>query len=196
MKKFIVYSDDVRIFSNEKDLVKYLSTQRTKKVLSGGKFVSKLDLIEIETCEIEILEESIASKYLESYVDSQKRETKLNSVLGDTLSQNFEKFKTMFSELAKDDTNKNKFLSQLEVTPVEKKSLSKLISSWSGYLFFVDYSVEWYRAILNLHSFRKINDSYTREIFYSNGYTSRYQNVKVSEEQKRNFDEAKKTINI
>jgi hypothetical protein len=195
MKKFIVYSDVVKIFNEEKDLVKYLATQKSKRTWSGGKIVSKLDLIEIETCEIEVLEESIASKYLESYVEKQKRETKLNSIFGDTLSQNFEKFKTMFLELAKDDMNKRKFLTQLEITPVEKKSISKLISGWVSYLFLLNDSVEWFKILIALHNFRKINDSYVTEVFYSNG-SSRYQNIKISESTKENFYKAKSLNNF
>jgi hypothetical protein len=107
-------------------------------------------------------------------------------VLGDELSQKLEKFKSIYLEFAKEDILKKRFLSQLETTPVEKKSLSKLISGWVGYLFSVNDSVDWFRAILDIHNFRKIEDYYTQEVFYSNG-TSRYQNVKVNDITKQNF---------
>jgi hypothetical protein len=111
-------------------------------------------------------------------------------VLGDEFATKIEKFKKLFLEFAKDDILKKRFLDQLETTPLEKKSLSKLISGWVGYLFSVNDSVEWFRTILDIHNFRKIEDSYIREIFYSNG-TSRYLNVKTNESAKENFLKAK-----
>lgn len=190
MKKFIVYSDVVKIFSEEKDLIKYLAGEKSKKINFGGKFVSKLENIHIETVELEVLESNIASNYLESYIETSNRNLKLNTVLGDEFATKIEKFKKLFLEFAKDDILKKRFLDQLETTPLEKKSLSKLISGWVGYLFSVNDSVEWFRTILDIHNFRKIEDSYIREIFYSNG-TSSYQNVKTNESAKENFLKAK-----
>jgi hypothetical protein len=190
MKKFIVYSDVVKIFSEEKDLIKYLAGEKSKQINLGGKFVSKLENIQIETVEIEVLESNIASNYLESYIETSNRNLKLNTVLGDEFATKIEKFKKLFLEFAKDDILKKRFLDQLETTPLEKKSLSKLISGWVGYLFSVNDSVEWFRTILDIHNFRKIEDSYIREIFYSNG-TSRYLNVKTNESAKENFLKAK-----
>jgi hypothetical protein len=186
MKKFIVHSDRFKIFSEEKDLIKYLASEKSKKMWINGKYDYKLNHIKIETVEIEVLEETVASTYLDSYIESTNRQTKVNSVLGDELSQKLEKFKSIYLEFAKEDILKKRFLSQLETTPVEKKSLSKLISGWVGYLFSVNDSVDWFRAILDIHNFRKIEDYYTQEVFYSNG-TSRYQNVKVNDITKQNF---------
>jgi hypothetical protein len=186
MKKFIVHSDRFKIFSEEKDLIKYLASEKSKKMWINGKYDYKLNHIKIETVEIEVLEETVASTYLDSYTESTNRQTKVNSVLGDELSQKLEKFKSIYLEFAKEDILKKRFLSQLETTPVEKKSLSKLISGWVGYLFSVNDSVDWFRAILDIHNFRKIEDYYTQEVFYSNG-TSRYQNVKVNDITKQNF---------
>jgi hypothetical protein len=192
MKMFIVYSDTVKLFYDEESLVKYLGSEKSKQVNLNGKFDSKLDHIKIETVEVEVLEESIASSYLDSYIESTNRQTKVNSVLGDDLSQKLEKFKIMFLEFSTEDVLKARFITQLETTPIEKKSLSKLISGWVGYLFFVNDSVEWFKVILDIHNFRKIEDSYTREIFFSNG-TSRFHNVKVTEQSKTNFQIAKKS---
>lgn len=190
MKMYIVYNDTTKLFYDEQALIKYLGTEKSKRIYYGGKYISKLDRIKIETVEVEVLEKNTASAYLDSYIESTNRQTKVNSVLGDELSQKLEKFKSMFVEFAKDDVLKTKFINQLEITPVEKKSLSKLFSGWTGYLFSVNDSVEWFRLILDIHNYRKIEDSYAREIFYSNG-TSRYQNVKVTDEAKQNFNLAK-----
>ena len=195
MKVFIVHSDTTKLFYDEQSLIKYLGSEKSKKILIGSvsapnKYASKLDHIKIETVELEVLEETVASTYLKSYIESTNRQTKVNSVLGDDLSQKLEKFKSMFLEFAKEDVLKTKFISQLETTPIEKKSLSKLISGWVGYLFSVNESVEWFKSILDIHNFRKIEDFYVREMFYSNG-TSRYQNVKVTDEAKQNFKLAK-----
>jgi hypothetical protein len=191
MKKFIVHSDTVKIFSEEKDMIKYLASEKSKKMWINGKYDYKLNHIKIETVEIEVLEETVASTYLDSYIESTNRQIKLNSVLGDELSQKLEKFKSLYLEFAKDDILKKRFLSQLETTPTEKKSLSKLISGWVGYLFSINESVDWFKSILDIHNFRKIEDFYTREMFYSNG-TSRYQSVKVNDLAKQNFHIAKK----
>lgn len=190
MKMYIVHSDTTKLFYDEPALIKYLGTEKSKRIYYGGKYIPKLDWVKIETVEVEILEESVASSYLESYIESTNRQTKVDSILGDELSQKLEKFKSMYLEFAKDSVLKNRFLNQLDTTPVEKKPLSKLFSGWVGYLFSVNDSVEWFRAILDIHNFRKIQDSYVREIFYSNG-SSRYQNVKVNDLAKENFYKAK-----
>jgi hypothetical protein len=182
MKKFIVHGETIKIFTEEKDLIKYLGNEKSK-----GK---KLEYIRIEVVEIKVDEEVDALNYLNLYVEKTNIQTKINSVLGDETSQRLERFKKMFIDLAKDDVLKKRFLSQLEAVPVEKKSLAKLFSGWVGYLFSVNESVEWFRAILDIHNFRKIEDFYVREIFYSNG-TSRYANVKVNESAKENFQIAK-----
>lgn len=191
MKVFIVHSDTIKLFYDEKSLIRYLGLEKTKQIYMGGKYVSKLNHIKIETVELDVLEETVASTYLDSYIESTNRQTKVNSVLGDELSQKLEKFKSLYLEFAKDDILKKRFLSQLETTPIEKKFLSKLISGWVGYLFSINDSVDWFKSILDIHNFRKIEDFYTREIFYSNG-TSRYQSVKVNDLAKQNFHIAKK----
>lgn len=191
MKVFIVHSDTIKLFYDEKSLIRYLGLEKTKQIYMGSKYVSKLNHIKIETVELDVLEETVASTYLDSYIESTNRQTKVNSVLGDELSQKLEKFKSLYLEFAKDDILKKRFLSQLETTPIEKKFLSKLISGWVGYLFSINDSVDWFKSILDIHNFRKIEDFYTREIFYSNG-TSRYQSVKVNDLAKQNFHIAKK----
>lgn len=190
MKMYIVHSDTTKLFYDEQALIKYLGTEKSKRIYYNGKYIPKLDWVKIETVEVEVLDESVASTYLESYIESTNRQTKVDSILGDELSQKLEKFKSMYLEFSKDSVLKNRFLNQLETTHVEKKSLSKLFSSWTGYLFSINDSVEWFRSILDIHNYRKIEDSYVREIFYSNG-TSRYQNVKVNDLAKENFYKAK-----
>ena len=119
MKMYIVHTDTKKLFYDEQSLIKYLGTEKSKRIYYGGKYISKLDWVKIETVEVEILEESVASSYLESYIESTNRQTKVNSILGDDLSQKLEKFKSMFEEFAKDDVLRKRFLNQLETTPVE-----------------------------------------------------------------------------
>lgn len=188
MKMYIVNSDI--LFYDEKSLIKYLSVEKSKQINLGGKFYPKLDHVKIKTVEVQVLEEDIASDYLESHIEKTNRETRLNSILGDEFCQKVENFKSLFLKFSKDDNNKVKFLSQIESIPVDKKSYSKLFSMWTGYLFSVNESVDWYKSILDIHNYRKMEDSYVREIFYSNG-TSRYQNVKVNDIAKENFNKAK-----
>jgi len=190
MRKFIVHNDTIRIFNTEKELVKYLAVEKSKRIYIREKLVSKLEGIIIQTVEMDVLGESLASNYFEAYVENANKEIELKSGLGDETSRKLEKFKSMFLEFAKDDMNKKKFLAQLETTPAGKKYLSKLLSSWVGYLFSVSDQVEWFKSILDIHNFRKIEDYYVREVFYSDG-TSRYSRIKVNDSNKENFEKAK-----
>ena len=190
MKKFIAYGDSTKIFSDEKDLIKYLIKEKSKKIYINGKIISKSERIKVDIVNIDILDTTIGSKYLESHIENNKRQAKINSTLGDDTYEKLDKFKSMFLEFAKEDLNKTKFLESLETVPIEKKELSKFISKCDNYLFFVDNSVEWFRSILDIHNFRKIENSYVRELFDSIG-VSRYVNMVISDSTKENFERAK-----
>lgn len=177
-------------FYSQDHLLKFLSNEKLKKVWSGPNLVPALNTIEIQTVEVEFLEKFKADEFFESYVESSNRELKLEAVLGDEFSQKVDKFKTMFEQLAEDNILKTKFKAKLDTVAINKKSISKLIVSNVGYLFAANYSVEWYRAILDLHNFKKIDDFYQRELVSKSGYIT-YGNVKVNDEAKANFQIAK-----
>lgn len=182
MKMYIVHSDKIKVFTDKQALIKYLGKEKSKTINRIGKTpYPKLDDVKIS--EVEIIEETTASQYLETALSLQTPPE------GD-LANKLEALKSMFIKFAKEDPQKQKFLNQLETTPIEKKSLSKLITKWTGYLLSVNESIPWYKAILDIHNFKKIENSYVREIFYSDG-SSRYQNVKVNDTAKELFNLAK-----
>jgi hypothetical protein len=171
-----------KYFEDEKSLLQFLNNESLK-----GENISNFS---VKVVECTAKEELDGLKYIQSFKDKSNRAIKLNAVLGDEFSSKVEKFKTMFSELAKDDSSKIKFKSKLDIVSTDKKALSRLFTTNVGYLFSVDTSVDWYKTILDIHNFKKIEDFYVREVFYSNG-TSRYQNVKVPDLAKENFNKAK-----
>lgn len=182
MKKFILYGESIKIFDDEQSLVKFLGSEKSRS--------KDISYYKVTVAEVEVISESAAPSYLNSYIESTDRQSKVDAVLGDEFSQKIEKFKSMFNNLAKDDIEKSKFMVKLETIPLDKKSYSKLFTSNVGYLFSVSDSVEWYKTILSIHGFRKMEDSYTREIFFSNGM-SQFRSVRVSESSKTNFALAK-----
>lgn len=111
----------------------------------------------------------------------------------DNFKQKASIFKQMFVQLAEEGMAKKNFLDKLEDTPIDKKAYSKLIVYFAGYLFSVSDSVEWYKTILSIHGFKKMNDSYTTEVFFSNGQ-SQLRSVRVSESSKVNFALAKQSM--
>lgn len=178
MKRFILNGESIKIFDDEQSLVKFLGSEKSRS--------KDISYYKITVAEVEVLSESDAKSYLKSYIESTDRQSKVDAVLGDDFSQKVEKFKSMFNDLAKDDPEKSKFMVKLGTTPLDKKSYSKLFTSNAGYLFSVSDSVEWYKVILSIHGFRKMEDSYTREVFFSNGM-SQLRSMKVSESSKSNF---------
>lgn len=176
MKQVYIIGD--KLFSNDVELINFLSTLESKK-----HDISKID---IEKVELNIIESVDGDSFLKSYISRNSRDLKLSAVMGDEFSANVEKFKSMFSELAVDNVLKERFSSKLKTTGLNKKSFSKLLTDNVGYLFSVITTVEWYSIILSIHNFRKIEDFYYRELVSSNG-VPRLANVKVNEEAKSNF---------
>lgn len=171
-----------KYFEDEKSLIQFLNNESIK-----GENISNFS---VKVVECVCNEESNGLQYIQSFTDKSNRDIKLNAILGDDFSIKVEKFKTMFSELAKDDVLKTGFKSELDLIGSNKEAISRLFRGYVGYLFSISTSVDWYNTILDIHNFRKIEDSYIREIIYSNGTTG-WSNVKVTEEAKINFNIAK-----
>jgi len=177
-----MYIIDNRVFFTKESLIKFLGNEMSK-----SEDISNYNIIEVEYNETS---KTDGKTLMSQYITQKDREMKLNSVMGDDLSTNFSRFKEMFLELAEDNQLKNKFSSKLETTPVVKSKISKLLTDNVGYLLSVNTSVEWYKTILSLHNFRKIEDFYHREaIFSGRVMTGR---IKVTDEAKTNFNLAKK----
>jgi hypothetical protein len=177
-----MYIIDNRAFFTKEALIKFLGNEMSKR-----EDISQYNIIEVEYNETS---ETDGKTLMAQYITETDRELKINSVMGDDLATNFSKFKSMFLEVAENNQLKTKFIAKLESTPVTKDKISKLLKDNVGYLFAVNTSVEWYKTILSLHNFRKIEDSYHREaIIRGNLVTGR---VRVNEEAKTNFNLAKK----
>jgi hypothetical protein len=97
-----------------------------------------------------------------------------------------ENFKNKFTEEAPEGDSKNKFSEIMNVTLVDKKEFQSLIKSNSVYLIYESgRSVEWYKSILDICNFRKIDDSYI------SGHGYRKSNVMTPKDKKENFSKAK-----
>ena len=185
MKVYLLdaYGRGSRYFYDEKSLISYLNRDKAAN--------NPLHLYTVTVIEAQVEENKDGKDYLESFEKQTRekniRESKLNSVLGDEFTLKVNKLINMVKEVAPNDIRKQKFLVALELVPVEKKEFSKFISSWSDYLLYqVDSSVEYYKTILAIHNFRKINDHYTVVIYDSRG-DERYSGGRTKEINKQNF---------
>jgi len=169
-------------FDCEKKLLRFIASEKIK-----GNDLEKYQLKIVET--VDIIETN-ANSYLESDKKQKELDTKLNVVLGDDFSQKVQKFKQLFDTLSENNVLDKNFKIKLDSTPIEKKAFSRLLSSNVGYLFYFNTSVEWYRAILDIHNFKKIEDFYYRPVLYKTGQTG-FSNVKVNDDAKQNFNIAK-----
>lgn len=189
MKVYLLdaYGRGSRYFYDEKSLISYLNRDKTTH--------NPLHLYKVTVIEAQVEETADGSFYLERFEkqtrEKNTRESKLNSVLGDEFTLKVDKLINMVKEVAANDIRKQKFLEALELVPVEKKDFSKFVSGWSDYLLYqVDSSVEYYKTLLAVHNFRKINDHYTVVLYDSRG-NERYSGGRTNEINKKNFLEAK-----
>ncbi len=146
-----------RYFTDEKSLITYINNDDKR-----GEAIHKY---QIRVVEAEILQESNANDYLESYkkitAEQNVREGKLSAVLGDEFAVAVDKLISYIKENAPDNIVKRKFLEAAEMIPVEKKVYSKFITKRSGYLLYeVSSTVEYYKLLLAVHNFRSIEDRY------------------------------------
>lgn len=47
MKMYIVHSDTTKLFYDEQALIKYLGTEKSKRIYYGGKYIPKLDWVKM-----------------------------------------------------------------------------------------------------------------------------------------------------
>ncbi len=185
MKVYLLdaYGRGSRYFYDEKSLISYLNRDKAAN--------NPLHLYTVTVIEAQVEENKDGKDYLENFEKQTRekniRESKLNSVLGDDFTLKVDKLINMVKEVAPNDIIKQKFLSALELVPVEKKEFSKFVSGWSDYLLYqVDSSVEYYKNLFDVHNFRKINDRYTIVLHDSRG-NERYASSRTNEINKQNF---------
>jgi hypothetical protein len=186
MKVYLLdaYGRGPRYFTDEKSLISYLNNDNKR-----GELIQKH---RITVLEAKIESTADGSTYLETYEkitrETNLRESKLNTVLGDAYSIDVDKFINYIKENAKDDYMKRDFLKALELVPVEKKEFSKFISNCSNYLLYqVSDKVEYYKLLLSVHNFRKINEKFTVYIYDKSGKICNYSGGITPELNMKNF---------
>ena len=99
---------------------------------------------------------------------SKPRDNKLEMTLGDGYAEDVERLKQMIIDKAKPGPQKDSFLKRLEITPFVKKDISALLRGFGSYILYefplaFDNSLEYYKLVLKLHKFRKIEENMKRE---------------------------------
>jgi hypothetical protein len=173
-----------RFFMDEKSLISYLNNDKNRSESIGSYRVRVLE------AEVELTTDG--SNYLETYEKTTRetnlRETKLNVVLGDEYATAVDKLISYIKENAKETLMLRDFLKELELVPVEKKAFSKFISNCADYLLYqVSDKVEYYKLLLAVHNFRKINDRYTVYVYDKFGKICNYSSGRTPDVNKNNF---------
>jgi hypothetical protein len=159
MKVYLLdaYNRGSRYFTDEKALISYLNTDNKR-----GEPIHKYQLRVLEA-ELELT--TNGSSYLETYEKSTReqnqREAKLKAVLGDEYAIAVDNLLTYIKENAKESIMKEKFFESVSLVAIEKKEFSKFASKKSSYLLYeVSDTVEYYKLLLAVHNFRKMEDRY------------------------------------
>jgi hypothetical protein len=145
----------------------------------------------------EIKSETIGQSYLNNYTQSIERESKLDATLGDDYATNVEKLKQMVIEIANDTPQKTAFIKRLNITPSEKSKISRLLTSNVDFVLYEvaiaagDNLPEYYKCLLKLHNFRKIDDKFVRETYNKSGYVHTRSNCVTPDRCKIVFKEVK-----
>jgi hypothetical protein len=186
MKVYLLdaYGRGPRYFMDEKSLISYLN--------NDNKRGEPIHNHQITVLEAEIESTADGSTYLETFEkitrETNLRESKLNAVLGDEYAVAVDKLLTFIKENATEGFMKRDFLKAVELIPVEKKQFSKFISNCSDYLLYqVSDSIEYYKMILAVHNFRKINDRFARCVYDKSGRIHSYSGGITPEKNKKNF---------
>lgn len=168
MKLFILDTHDgVKVYYSEDDVAKFITNQKLSR--------KNTDYIRVTELEAEVKSQLSGSDYLNNYQSQLKRENKLDVMLGGDYAENVQKLKDIVISLGKDIPQKTAFLAKLEITTFDKKSISKLLTGHANYILYevpigLENSVDYFKLVLKLHGFRKIEDKFVREIYNKSGY--------------------------
>ena len=188
MRIFIVEtSRGTKLFYSDDKLTQFLSSEELNK--------KNLSSIRITELEAEVKSESNGQKYLDDVKSQLSRDTKIDSALGDKLSQLIEQFRIFISESKRQPIVRDSFLKKLDITPRTKSDISKLFRGWNQYLIYEPGdSVEYYKLLLQIYKYKTIEDKFVREIYDQNGYLHSRGYCKTRPECITNFNLAKKFI--
>lgn len=168
MKIYIVETrNGTKVIYNENKLVKLLSDEDQGR--------HDLNHIHITELEAEVKEEITGLDYFTRLKSKLDRDNKLEVTLGDGYAEDVERLKQMIIDKVKPGPQKDSFLKRLEITPFVKKDISALLRGFGSYILYefpltFDDSLEYYKLVLKLHKFRKIEDKFVRENYDSSGY--------------------------
>lgn len=159
--------DGVRVLYDEDSVVKFLTNEKINR-----KDISKYI---IKTLEAEEKSNLSGSQLLENFQEVLSRDNKLDIMLGDEYAQKVQKLKEIIVNSDNSNRQKVAFLTKLEITPFVKSSISKLLSGHSNFILYefplsLEDSLDYYKLVLQLHGFRKIEDKFVREIYTSSGF--------------------------
>lgn len=167
MKLYLVYGDGVKVFNNSNQVAHYLTHQQLNR-----KNISRFTVTEIEA---QTLSENCGSYYLTNFQSELVRQTTIDRVLGDNYTELTQKLKSIIEDFCKPGVQKTAFLKKLEVTPLLKSNISKLLTSHQNFILYevpisLKDSVDYFKIVLQLQGFRKISDKFVREIYTKSGY--------------------------
>lgn len=180
-----------RFFNTEKELLKFITSECSSQKIQ----------VKVVNCAIE--SETDGDVFFNSATTQIELDTKLNGILGDEYSQSVQKFIQMFKELApktpwdssKIRSSASKVLDQLQITSPTKEDFSKVVKRNSEYILYnVSDSVEWYKAVLNVYSFRKLSDTCRTEKINSLTKGSHWDGHRTPEKMIKNFEKAKNSL--
>ena len=160
-------SSKTKVFECEKKLNTFLTNEQI-----NGKNINHYS---ISTYESELKSVSNGLECSNNYSSSITRDNKLDAALGDDYASNVQKFKQLITEFGKPGPQKEAFLLKLDITPAVKADMIHLIKSNSSFTLYefpliLDDSVEYYKLLLKLYNFRKIEDRFVRETYNKSGH--------------------------
>ena len=186
MKLYIIDSLN-KYFYTEDDLLKFLALEKTRI------YSNKSSSIKVKTVNFEIESEISGNDYLSSSIVKTRLDTRIKAAHGDEYAEKVEKFISEFDRIAKDGGSKSRILAHLKVTNPDKKEFSKVVKKYSEYfLYNVSNSVEWYRIVLDVFGFKKLDDICRTEVI--NPVTKGWRLIghRTPEKMIENFEKAKK----
>jgi len=171
MKLFLVDTHTgLKVLKTKEEVVKLLTQLDDSASLK--KDLAKSRVTEIEA---EIVSDISGLEMVSQFRNEMARENKLNSTLGDTFSTLVLELKDFITQFGKSGPQKDNFLKKLQITPFVKASISKLLSANVDFILYevpisLENSDDYYKLLLKIHKFRKIEETFARETYNSSGF--------------------------
>lgn len=141
----------------------------------------------------EQVETGSCGNYKRGLLKERERDIQLRSVLGELTKyeESISNFMKLFSELAKEETTKQRIIKYLKDANLDKKAISNiLVKNKKYFISGVSTDVNWYVSLLKCHNF--INYKYPNRLWDS--ISRKYVDVPENQIIIDNFLEAKKLL--